>query len=159
MREPIPSGTSLRTDAARYEVLEFLWRGGMAEVYRGRNPMLDKEVAIKIQRPGSDPQRFLQEARIAAKVTSPHVVSVFDCHVLPDGSLVIIMELITGCSLADIMESGDALTTDALTLYMRDAAAGMAAVAGAGIVHRDLKPLRSRQEITLHCQIRSGGFR
>src|SRR5262245_48058825 len=66
------------------EVTEVLGQGGMGVVYKGRQPFLDREVAIKVIRPdfGDDAdtqRRFLHEARALAKLTHPYIVSIFDC--------------------------------------------------------------------------------
>jgi eukaryotic-like serine/threonine-protein kinase len=133
-------GDPLRTDAAHYDVLELIGRGAMGEVYRGRHATLDKQVAIKVLTPGGDTERFLREAQIAARVSSPHIVSVFDYHLLASGSAIIVMELVRGRSLGEEIELGCALPIDRLARYMRDAADGLQAASGVGIVHRDLKP-------------------
>ena len=62
----------------RYEVFEEAGRGGMGVVYRARHRSLDKQVAIKVLLPGAPVERFLQEARILARIDSPHVVEIHD---------------------------------------------------------------------------------
>ena len=133
-------GSPLSTSAASYDVLELVGRGAMGEVYRGRHAALNKEVAIKVLKADGDKDRFLREAQIAASVSSPHTVSVFDYHLLPDGSPIIIMEFVRGRSLADEIGAIRKLPLDALARYMRHAAEGLGAVSAVGIVHRDLKP-------------------
>jgi eukaryotic-like serine/threonine-protein kinase len=99
MTNPITVGGVLHTDAAHYEVLSLIGRGGMGEVYRGRQAALERDVAIKVLTPGSDSERFLREARTAAKVKSEYAVSVFDFQVLSDGRPIIVMEYVDGGSL------------------------------------------------------------
>jgi O-acetyl-ADP-ribose deacetylase (regulator of RNase III)/tRNA A-37 threonylcarbamoyl transferase component Bud32 len=140
MTSPLSPGTPFRTSAASYDVLELIGHGGMGAVYRGRHAALNKEVAIKVLKADGDKQRFLREAQIAASVNSPHTVSVFDYHLLPDGSPIIIMEFVPGRSLADEIRLAHALPLEALGRFMHDAAAGLDAVSAVGIVHRDLKP-------------------
>src|SRR5215813_7967130 len=71
------------------EVTELLGHGGMGVVYKGRQPFLDRQVAIKLIRPdwGDDTRaqsRFVQESRALAKLTHPYIVSVFDCGKVGD---------------------------------------------------------------------------
>jgi O-acetyl-ADP-ribose deacetylase (regulator of RNase III) len=136
----LPVGVPLSTQTARYDVLEMVGRGAMGEVYRGRHATLDREVAIKVLAPGRNPERFLREAQIAARVSSPHIVSVFDYHLLPDGSPCIVMEFIRGRSLGDEIGMLSTVPLDALRRYMRQAADGLKSVSAAGVVHRDVKP-------------------
>ncbi|MGW1744289.1 protein kinase domain-containing protein [Streptomyces sp. NPDC002092] len=133
--------------AGRYRLLEQLGHGGMGTVWRAHDELLDREVAVKEVRVSGLSQeersvlhaRMQQEARAAARIKHPGVVTVFD--VLQEGdSPWIVMELIEGQSLEDI------LITEG-TLLPRDAARFGAAVLAAldkahqlGVLHRDVKP-------------------
>jgi eukaryotic-like serine/threonine-protein kinase len=133
--------------AGRYRLVEQLGHGGMGTVWRARDELLDREVAVKeVRVSGLSPEersvlhaRMQQEARAAARIKHPGVVTVFD--VLQEGdSPWIVMELIDGHSLEDI------LLTEG-TLLPRDAARFGAAILAAldkahqlGILHRDVKP-------------------
>ncbi|MCD9880948.1 serine/threonine-protein kinase [Streptomyces guryensis] len=133
--------------AGRYRLVEQLGHGGMGTVWRAHDELLDREVAVKeVRVSGLSPEersvlhaRMQQEARAAARIKHPGVVTVFD--VLQEGdSPWIVMELIDGQSLEDI------LITEG-TLLPRDAARFGAAVLAAldkahqlGILHRDVKP-------------------
>ena len=132
--------------SARYEVLEEVGRGGMGVVYRARHRTLEKQVAIKVLLPGAPKGRFLQEARILAKIDSPHVVEIHDFDILPERGPVLVMEWIDGLDLARVMraqgrESGSVgIDEERVIRWMRDTARGMLAAAHEGIIHRDLKP-------------------
>jgi serine/threonine protein kinase len=99
----------------RYELLCEIASGGMATVFAARVAGavgFEKLVAIKRMLPAmsEDPRfrnMFLDEARVAAHINSPYVVSTFDLDAAPDGSLYIVMDLVVGCSLADILRSLD----------------------------------------------------
>jgi eukaryotic-like serine/threonine-protein kinase len=80
----------------RYEFLREIGKGGMGVVYCARHRHLDKEVAVKVTKPGVDAGRFRREARLLAKIASPYVVTAHDFDVLDDGSPVLVMELLHG---------------------------------------------------------------
>lgn len=125
----------------RYELIERAGRGGMGTVYKARHIALDKFVAIKIHHTEIPGDRFLREARLLAKIRSPHVVAVHDFELLPTGRSVIAMEWVDGLSLADSLhrqkrevDEGD------LVRWMREVCLGMQTVHDGGVLHRDLKP-------------------
>ncbi len=126
-----------------YRVVSLLGSGGMGVVYDAVDPSLDRHVAIKVLAPGavSDPSRlarFEQEARAAAALNHPHIVSIYQIGE-EDGVHFIAMEKIEGSTLRQLLAArrlplGRAL---ALTAQVADA---ISAAHGAGVVHRDLKP-------------------
>ncbi len=139
-RGPLPPQV-LEALRPRYEVQQEVARGGMGAVYRAIQKPLGRPVAIKVVLPGASPRRFLREAQILAGFSSPHVVTVHDFELLPDGTPVLVMEWIEGRSLAQLMRSSGGLLDERAALpLMRDTAAGMLAAAEQGVVHRDLKP-------------------
>ena len=126
---------------SRYEIQAEVARGGMGAIYRAVQHPLGRPVAIKVVLPGASPQRFLREAQILAGFSSPHIVTVHDFELLPDGTPVLVMEWIEGHSLQELMKQGGGFVTErAAGPLMRDTAAGMLAAAERGVVHRDLKP-------------------
>jgi eukaryotic-like serine/threonine-protein kinase len=135
---PTPPGGPL---AARYEVLEEVGRGGMGVVYRARQKTLGRQVALKVTLPEASSERFLREAQLLAQIRSPHVVTVYECEVLPDGQTVLVMEWVDGNDLQQVMrQRGGPLPEAEVVPWMRQTCAGMAAASGLGIIHRDLKP-------------------
>ncbi len=134
----------------KYQLIRELGSGGMGRVWLARDTVLDREVAIKVVKSGTrEPasrQRLLREARSAAKLSHPNVVSVY--HVLElEGQIHIVMELL-GRSLADELSDKSHLPWSEATAAIRDAAAGLSAAHALGLVHRDIKPsnlLRSGQ--------------
>lgn len=127
--------------AERYEVLHEVGRGGMGVVYRGCHKVLDRPVAIKITLPSAAQERFLREAKILAKIKSPHVVTIHDFDVLPGGAPILVMEWVDGSDLRQILtRQPGPLDEDRVIPWMQHACEGMLAAAQHGIVHRDLKP-------------------
>jgi serine/threonine protein kinase len=132
----------------RYELDEIIGRGGMAEVHRGRDLRIGREVAIKLLRSdlGRDPAfqvRFRREAQAAASLNSPSIVAVFDTgEDLVDGRSTpyIVMEYVKGRTLREVLaEDGRLLPGRALQITAEICEA-LAQAHAAGIVHRDIKP-------------------
>ncbi|MEM1205677.1 MAG: protein kinase [Acidobacteriota bacterium] len=124
-----------------YRIETPLGQGGMGEVFRGRHRRLGRSVALKRIRPekAGDPRaraRFLKEARIAARLQDPSLVSVHD--ILEDGeTLWLVMELVEGQSLDRWLQQGPPPLDLGIRLAL-DMASGLAAIHGGGILHRDL---------------------
>ena len=132
----------------RYEVSAELGRGAMGIVYRGRDPALDRPVAIKLIRLGAVSEtvpaaeleaRFLREARIAARLHHPRIATIYDAGREGD-SLFLVMELVEGESLARRLLRGDFPGSTEALLLVAEVADALAAAHAAGIVHRDVKP-------------------
>jgi serine/threonine-protein kinase len=128
----------------RYQVRSRIARGGMATVYLATDLRLERRVAIKVMHghladDESFKQRFIQEARSAARLAHPNVVNVFDQGQDAD-SAYLVMEYLPGITLRDLLQEYGSLTAEQ-TLDISDAVlSGLAAAHKAGIVHRDLKP-------------------
>jgi Tol biopolymer transport system component len=135
----LASGTKL----GPYEIQALVGAGGMGEVYRARDARLDRTVAIKIL-PASfstDPdrmQRFAQEARAAAALNHPNILSIFDIGD-EKGSPYVVSELLEGETLRERLRTGP-LSSRKTIDYGLQVARGLAAAHEKGIVHRDLKP-------------------
>ena len=135
----LSSGTKL----GPYEIQSLVGAGGMGEVYRAKDARLDRTVAIKIL-PASfsaDPdrmQRFAQEARAAAALNHPNILSIFDIGE-EKGSPYVVSELLEGETLRERLRNG-ALSVRKAIEYGLQVARGLAAAHEKGIVHRDLKP-------------------
>ncbi|GAB7028846.1 protein kinase [Streptomyces sp. NPDC021749] len=130
--------------ADRYRLLEVLGRGGMGEVWRAEDTALGREVAVKLlldRKAVPDAvERFRQEARTAAGLNHPHVLTIYDFGEHQDRCY-LVMELVHGHSLrAELAASGGPLRADEACRIAGQAAAGLAAAHRAGVVHRDIKP-------------------
>ena len=127
-----------------YRVLEALAAGAYATVYRVIHEVMGVERAVKILRPPAarspeQQDRFLREARIAARLKHPNVVGVFDCTSAPDGTPYLVMEYVAGRSLADRLRQGVPPAWETLRIAGQLAAA-LDYAHGRGVVHRDVKP-------------------
>ncbi|MDT7730870.1 MAG: eukaryotic-like serine/threonine-protein kinase [Mycobacterium sp.] len=127
----------------RYELRGVLGRGGMAEVRDGWDIRLDRPVAVKLLHPvfTTEPdtrKRFEVEARAAAALNHPHIVSVHDSgeHA---GTPYIVMERLSGRTLADVIAQGP-LPQPQVRSILDDVLSALAAAHAAGILHRDIKP-------------------
>ncbi len=126
-----------------YEIVGPLGAGGMGEVYRARDPRLQRDVAIKIL-PASFAldaerlQRFEREARVLATLDHPHIASIYGVEEL-DGSRALVLECVEGPTLADRIARGPVELHDALTIAKQIADA-VESAHEQGIIHRDLKP-------------------
>jgi serine/threonine-protein kinase len=127
-----------------YEVKGVLGRGGMGVVLKAADPALNRNVAIKVMAVplascGASRQRFLREARAAAAVVHPHVVSVYAVEESA-GVPYLVMEYVPGLSLQERIDRlGPSSPAEALRIGMQTAA-GLAAAHAQGLVHRDIKP-------------------
>ena len=128
----------------RYRVDAPIARGGMSSVYRGADTRLDRPVAIKVMDPRfaddrSFVERFEREARSAARLHHPNVVTVHDQGV--DGDHVfLVMELVDGGTLRDLIASRGAFDVPLALSVAEQMLAALAAAHDAGLVHRDVKP-------------------
>jgi len=135
----LPSGKKL----GPYQIESLIGAGGMGEVYRAHDSRLNRTVAIKVL-PASFSadrerlQRFAQEARAAAALNHPNIVSIFDIGE-EQGSPYVVSELLEGETLRELLRNGP-LPTRRVTDYGTQVAKGLAAAHEKGIVHRDLKP-------------------
>jgi len=126
-----------------YEVLEELGSGGMGKVYRAKNITLERIVALKTLAPqfSADQefvQRFLKEARAAARLNHPNIVQIYDfgCE---EGAYYLAMEYVEGQSLRALLRRYRFREHDAV-LLVRHVVAALAVAHAEGIVHRDIKP-------------------
>jgi tRNA A-37 threonylcarbamoyl transferase component Bud32 len=127
-----------------YHIVELVGSGGMGLVYRAEQRILGRTVALKVIRPeiadsGGYRERFLREARFAAAVDHPHVVSVFDAGE-QDGRLYLAMQWVDGLDLATLLDREQRLAPERAVLIGVQLAQALQAVHDAGLVHRDVKP-------------------
>jgi serine/threonine-protein kinase len=128
----------------RYQLLERLGAGGMSDVFRARDLMLERSVAIKVlhedySNDDAFQQRFRQEARAAANLSHPNIVTVHDFG-LDHGQLFIVMEYIPGKDLKTILRQRGRFSVDEAIPLMVQACAGIGYAHRAGLVHCDVKP-------------------
>jgi serine/threonine-protein kinase len=127
----------------RYELGHRIGGGGMAEVVEAHDRKLDRRVAVKLLRDGAgDPrarERFAMEARMAAGFSHPNVVSVYDVGEI-DGRPYLVMELVSGQSLAEILHARGPLPVDEALTTTDALLSALAAAHDHGLVHRDVKP-------------------
>jgi serine/threonine protein kinase len=136
---PLQTGTRL----GPYEVLSLIGAGGMGEVYRGRDPRLSRDVAIKVlpaDRVGDADRRrrFVQEAHAASATNHPHIITIYEIE-SATGIDFIVMEYVRGKSLDALIPRQGLRLSEALRIAIAVADA-LAAAHARGIVHRDLKP-------------------
>ena len=139
-----PSPEELASLFPQFEDLEWVGRGGMAAVYRARQPALDRFVALKLLPPeaASDPtfaERFRTEARALAQLSHPNIVSVHDSGQTPDGHLFMVMEYVAGGDLSEVLADGPLPVTRALSIASAVATA-LDYAHTHGVIHRDIKP-------------------
>ena len=128
----------------RYRVTRRLARGGMATVYVAQDERLERPVALKVMHPylaESDAfvERFHREARAAARIVHPGVVSVFDQGVV-SGQGFLVMELIDGTNLRELLNAQGAFTIPQALRYTTDILEALRAAHRMGVIHRDIKP-------------------
>ena len=128
----------------RFELIERLGSGGMATVWRARDTRLHREIALKRPLPHlvTDPEmvaRFEREARAAAALNHPNVVTVYDAGEDDEGPW-LSMELVHGISLRRVLDRRGLLPVDQVVDYIGQAAAGLDAAHERGLIHRDIKP-------------------
>jgi serine/threonine protein kinase/TolB-like protein len=131
--------------AGKYRVDRVLATGGMGVVVVATHLPLQEQVALKLLHPRArfSPSaygRFVQEARLASRIRSEHVVRVFDLGTLASGRPYIAMELLDGADLATLVARDGPLPVERATDCVVEACEGVAAAHARGIVHRDLKP-------------------
>lgn len=128
----------------RYQLQQPLGTGGMAVVYRARDLTLDRIVAIKVLRENLSNdvtfrQRFHQEAKAAANLTHPNIVTVHDFG-LDNGKLFIVMEYVPGTDLKNLLKQRGRFSVEETIPLMVQACAGIGYAHRAGLVHCDIKP-------------------
>ncbi|WP_306368372.1 serine/threonine-protein kinase [Nocardiopsis sp. CC223A] len=134
--------------ANRYRLDEVIGAGGMGRVWKGSDTLLDRPVAVKeLTTPPNLPAhevevlrtRMLREARSAAQLSHPSIITVFDVAE-EDGRPWIVMQLVSGSSLGDVIREGGVLPVARVADIGEQMAAGLSEAHASGIVHRDVKP-------------------
>jgi eukaryotic-like serine/threonine-protein kinase len=141
---PVTEAASL-PQLDKYEVLEELGHGGMATVYRARDPRLDREVAVKIihkhlRESVEVASRFDAEARAVAKLKHPNIVEVYDVSAPEEPDKYIVVELSRGITLRRALTKFRDMPPEVAAALGLDLASALAHAHTAGVIHRDLKP-------------------
>ncbi|MDQ4068069.1 MAG: Stk1 family PASTA domain-containing Ser/Thr kinase [Actinomycetota bacterium] len=128
----------------RYQIVRHLARGGMAEVYLARDLLLDRPVALKVLFPefASDRsfvERFRREARSAANLNHPNIVSIYDWGE-EDGTYFIVMEYVDGLTLREVIRRQGPLLANRAAEIGADIGAALHFAHVHGVIHRDVKP-------------------
>ena len=128
----------------RYRLIRVLGRGGMGTVYQAQHKLLDRPVVLKVIRPDivenpSVLERFQREAKLAARLTHPNIVSVYEAEKL-GATQFLVMEFVDGVVLSDLVSQRGLLPVAESCELIRQAACGLQHVHEQNLVHRDIKP-------------------
>ena len=129
----------------KYRLVNKLGEGGMGSVYRAQRLFMNDFVAIKFMRAevmadADIRQRFYQEAKVAARMKHPNVVTVFDCGDTTDGLVYLVMELLEGQSLGEMLQQGGPLELDQVIDTGIQICEALRCMLEHNVIHRDLKP-------------------
>ena len=132
------------TFADRYNLVSRLGKGGMAVVYKALDKNLGREVAIKVLRKdiAGDPiaaKRLIREARAAASLHHPHIITIHDVGE-SHGTVYVVMEILVGKPLSDVMEEAGAMGVERSLKVAEQLLSALTAAHNQNIVHRDIKP-------------------
>lgn len=129
----------------RYRLIARIAGGGMGDVYRGHDLLLDRSVAVKVLQPGlaSDPElvaRFKNEARAAARLTHSNVVAVYDWGSEDELTYFMVMEYVSGTDLRDVLVTRGSVPVEQAVEITAGVCDALGAAHVGGLVHRDVKP-------------------
>ncbi len=129
----------------RYDVIESLGKGGMGVVYKARQRIIDRWVALKVLRrelvqDENSVKRFLVEAKAVANLRSPHTITLYDFGISREGLLYFTMELLEGRVLTKIIRNEAPLDPERAIALVLQVCDSLREAHGKGILHRDLKP-------------------
>lgn len=129
----------------RYEVLDVLGKGGMGVVYKGKQLLIDRVVAIKMLRmdvayDDNVLKRFQVEAKAASRLNHPNVIAVYDFGVVDSGQPYLVMDFVEGPNLADIIEKHGPVDYTRMANIFMQACDALEHAHNQNIIHRDMKP-------------------
>ena len=142
--ERISPESRVGTSIGRYIIVEILGQGGMGTVFRARDPMIERDVAIKLlseELSGSEMavQRFLIEARSAGRLNHPNTVALHEIG-QEGANYYLVMEFVPGGSIEEATHQTGAFSVVEASQIMADVCKGLGAAHAVGLIHRDIKP-------------------
>lgn len=131
--------------ANRYEILSVIGRGGMGVVYKARQEIMDRLMAIKMLHSHmvAEPEsvkRFFREAKTVSQVKHHHVVTLYDFNISQQGQPYIVMDYLEGKSLKHVVKESGILTFERADHIFKQVCEGLTAAHALDVVHRDMKP-------------------
>src|SRR5690606_32048406 len=149
-------------ELTKYELLDEIGHGGMATVFRARDPRLNREVAVKVihRHLRESPEvtaRFRSEALAVAKIKHPNIVEVYDVSAEDELDKYLVVELIRGMTLRQLLLEHGPLPPEVAACIGVEVARALAAAHREGIVHRDIKPENVLLRTAIELDKRPGG--
>lgn len=131
--------------AGKYDIESVLGTGGMGVVYKGRQDVMDRIVAIKMLQAhhlndSMSVKRFQQESKATCRLNHPHIITVYDFGISPTGQPYIVMDYLEGKPLSDIIKDEGHVGVDRSLKIVRQASEALGHAHKQGVIHRDLKP-------------------
>jgi serine/threonine-protein kinase len=141
MQDPLV-GTTL---TGKYQILSVVGHGGMGVVYKARDELMDRLVAIKMLKAqlisdSMSVKRFHQEGKAASRINHPHVITVHEFGISPSGQPFIVMDFLEGISLAQVIKDDGQVSVERTVKILIQACDALSHAHRHGVVHRDLKP-------------------
>lgn len=130
----------------KYDIIDVVGHGGMGVVYKGRQVLMERTVAIKMLQSqhiadSQSVQRFLREGKASCRMNHPHVITVYDFGITPQsGQPFIVMDFLEGISLSDMIKQDGQVSVERSIKILTQATDALDHAHRAGVIHRDLKP-------------------
>ena len=134
------------TQVGKYQIVEKIGVGGFGTVYKGRDPFIKRNVAIKTCQSAEEEikKRFFREAEFAGNLHHRNITTIYDFGVTDDGTPYIVQEFLTGDDLDKIIKRKEQISLKRKIRILLDVCEGLGYAHGSGIIHRDIKPSNIR---------------